>query len=71
MSDNTIRAPQGVARAAVTGAAIRVAPAETTTFAILVSLSFCHMLNDMNQSLVPAIYPDPEGLHHSISPRSA
>jgi MFS transporter, FSR family, fosmidomycin resistance protein len=28
-----------------------------TTFAILVSLSFCHFLNDMNQSLVPAIYP--------------
>lgn len=31
--------------------------AETTTFAILVSLSFCHLLNDMMQSLVPAIYP--------------
>ncbi|MGH7155111.1 MAG: MFS transporter [Acetobacteraceae bacterium] len=30
---------------------------ETTTFAILVSLSFCHLLNDMIQSLVPAIYP--------------
>jgi MFS transporter, FSR family, fosmidomycin resistance protein len=28
-----------------------------TTFAILVSLSTCHLLNDMNQSLVPAIYP--------------
>jgi len=32
--------------------------AETgTTFTILVSLSLCHFLNDMNQSLVPAIYP--------------
>ncbi|HEY6432402.1 MAG TPA: MFS transporter [Acetobacteraceae bacterium] len=30
---------------------------ETTTFAILLSLSFSHMLNDMIQSLVPAIYP--------------
>ncbi len=29
----------------------------TTTFTILVSLSLCHFLNDMNQSLVPAIYP--------------
>jgi FSR family fosmidomycin resistance protein-like MFS transporter len=29
----------------------------TTTFAILVSLSLCHFLNDMNQSLVPSIYP--------------
>jgi FSR family fosmidomycin resistance protein-like MFS transporter len=28
-----------------------------TTFAILVSLSGCHLLNDMNQSLVPALYP--------------
>ena len=32
-------------------------PAQTTTFAILMSLSFCHLLNDLNQSLVPAIYP--------------
>jgi FSR family fosmidomycin resistance protein-like MFS transporter len=30
---------------------------ETTTLAILVSLSVCHLLNDMNQSLVPALYP--------------
>lgn len=29
----------------------------STTFAILISLSLCHFLNDMNQSLVPAIYP--------------
>ena len=28
-----------------------------TTFAILISLSACHLLNDMNQSLLPAIYP--------------
>ncbi|MEQ9332994.1 MFS transporter [Thalassobaculum sp.] len=31
--------------------------AETTTFAIILSLSFCHLLNDMMQSMVPAIYP--------------
>ena len=37
--------------AAVTGSG------STTTFAILVSLSVCHMLNDLNQSLVPALYP--------------
>jgi FSR family fosmidomycin resistance protein-like MFS transporter len=29
----------------------------STTFAILISLSLCHFFNDMNQSLVPAIYP--------------
>jgi len=38
--------------------------AETTTFAILVSLSVCHLLNDMNQSLVPAIYPILKDSYH-------
>ncbi len=47
MSENTI-APRAVSSAVTT---------ETTTFAILVSLSVCHLLNDMNQSLVPALYP--------------
>jgi FSR family fosmidomycin resistance protein-like MFS transporter len=38
--------------------AVQAAASETnTTFAILISLSLCHFLNDMNQSLVPAIYP--------------
>ncbi len=37
--------------------AIRPAADTNTTFAILISLSACHLLNDMNQSLVPAIYP--------------
>ncbi len=31
--------------------------AEKTALAVLVSISFCHMLNDMLQSLLPAIYP--------------
>lgn len=31
--------------------------AGTTTFAVILSLSFCHLLNDMMQSLVPALYP--------------
>ncbi len=35
-----------------------------TTFAILVSLSICHLLNDMNQSLVPAIYPILKDAYH-------
>lgn len=29
----------------------------TTTFSILAAISFCHLLNDMMQSLLPAIYP--------------
>jgi FSR family fosmidomycin resistance protein-like MFS transporter len=37
---------------------VQIPASETsTTFAILISLSLCHFLNDMNQSLVPAIYP--------------
>ena len=47
MSENTI----GVRPAG------KVVAGETTTFAILLSLSVCHLLNDMNQSLVPALYP--------------
>ncbi|MGH8174908.1 MAG: MFS transporter, partial [Steroidobacter sp.] len=30
---------------------------ETTAFAVLSALSFCHLLNDMMQSLLPAMYP--------------
>ncbi|HWL80024.1 MAG TPA: MFS transporter [Roseomonas sp.] len=33
------------------------AGAGETAFAVLLSLSFCHLLNDMIQSLVPALYP--------------
>ncbi len=47
MSENTIYARANAGPAHV----------ETTTLAILVSLSVCHLLNDMNQSLVPALYP--------------
>jgi FSR family fosmidomycin resistance protein-like MFS transporter len=32
-------------------------PAEATAMAILASISFCHLLNDMMQSLLPALYP--------------
>ena len=31
--------------------------AHNTTFAVLFAISFCHLLNDMMQSLLPAIYP--------------
>ncbi len=33
------------------------AAASGATFAVILSLSFCHLLNDMMQSLVPAIFP--------------
>ncbi len=31
--------------------------AQTAVFPILVSLGFCHLLNDLMQSLIPALYP--------------
>jgi FSR family fosmidomycin resistance protein-like MFS transporter len=48
------------ATVAVTAQPVLVSQAASdtnTTFAILISLSTCHLLNDMNQSLVPSIYP--------------
>ena len=66
MSDNAIAAArqpgaqivQPAIRQPVAPILVNRAAADTnTTFAILVSLSTCHLLNDMNQSLVPAIYP--------------
>jgi MFS transporter, FSR family, fosmidomycin resistance protein len=41
----------------VATAAVKPTDTTRTTFAILVAISFCHLLNDMMQSLLPAIYP--------------
>ncbi len=30
----------------------------TTVFSVILAISFCHLLNDMMQSLLPAIYPE-------------
>lgn len=48
--------------AAIDGASPAVSPpspvrAETTTYGILAALSLSHLLNDLIQSLVPAMYP--------------
>jgi FSR family fosmidomycin resistance protein-like MFS transporter len=56
MSDSTLSA--GTAPAATPAVSTAsTASANTTTFAVILSLSFCHLLNDMMQSLVPALYP--------------
>jgi MFS transporter, FSR family, fosmidomycin resistance protein len=34
-----------------------LASTEKTAFRVLAAISFCHLLNDMIQSLVPALYP--------------
>ncbi len=62
MSENTITAPRSAIPA--THPIPSQSSAETTTFAILVSLSVCHLLNDMNQSLVPALYPILKDSYH-------
>src|ERR1700739_1098876 len=54
MSENTMPAAAAIAQP---GPVVRPQVDTGTTFAILVSLSVCHMLNDLNQSLVPALYP--------------
>jgi MFS transporter, FSR family, fosmidomycin resistance protein len=52
MTDNTMAGP-----AATSPSLAHQASADSTTFAVILSLSFCHLLNDMMQSLVPALYP--------------
>ncbi len=37
--------------------AAAIAPAHKTAFTVLAAISFCHLLNDMMQSLLPALYP--------------
>jgi MFS transporter, FSR family, fosmidomycin resistance protein len=54
MSDRSLASPAPTG-AATTGH-VRTA-AQVTTFSVILSLSFCHLLNDMMQSLVPALYP--------------
>ncbi|MCX7365219.1 MAG: MFS transporter [Alphaproteobacteria bacterium] len=58
MTDNTMAAPIAAPAAprAIPSPAAQAA-ADSTTFAVILSLSFCHLLNDMMQSLVPALYP--------------
>jgi FSR family fosmidomycin resistance protein-like MFS transporter len=37
---------------------------QTTSFAVLFAISFCHLLNDMIQAVLPAIYPNLKGAFH-------
>ena len=55
VTENTVAAPRGVPSAGA---------ASGTTFAVILSLSFCHFLNDMMQSLVPALYPVLKDAYH-------
>src|ERR1700686_765573 len=50
----------GTIQAATPGLTLR----ERTSYAVLAMISFCHFLNDMIQSLLPAIYPILKGDFH-------
>ncbi len=63
MSDNTIQNP-ALPLVPAASPVVRPNADNSTTFAILVSLSVCHMLNDLNQSLVPALYPILKDSYH-------
>jgi MFS transporter, FSR family, fosmidomycin resistance protein len=54
MSDRSLASPP----TAHAGATVQArAAVHVTSFSVILSLSFCHLLNDMMQSLVPALYP--------------
>jgi FSR family fosmidomycin resistance protein-like MFS transporter len=38
--------------------------AETTAFRVLAAISFCHLLNDLMQSVIPAVYPILKSSYH-------
>jgi len=57
MTDNTMAAGAAPAATSSVSAPVSSTAANNTTFAVILSLSFCHLLNDMMQSLVPALYP--------------
>src|SRR5215472_3926189 len=38
--------------------------AQTTAFRILAAISFCHLLNDLMQSVIPAVYPILKSSYH-------
>ena len=38
-----------------------------TAFRVLAAISFCHLLNDMMQSVIPAVYPILKQSYHLVS----
>jgi FSR family fosmidomycin resistance protein-like MFS transporter len=59
-TQNTVSCPDALSSGAIApGVAVAVSPAakETTVIAVLLALSLSHLLNDVMQSLIPAIYP--------------
>jgi FSR family fosmidomycin resistance protein-like MFS transporter len=63
MGSGRIAGKMGVCRSGVRRVSEAAAPTSSATapaqtaFTVLIALSFCHLLNDMMQSLLPALYP--------------
>ena len=58
------KAPKRRLRAAMTDAAAVRKIAHDTSFTVLFAIGFCHLLNDMMQALLPAIYPTLKAQFH-------
>ena len=41
-----------------------ISPSHATAFGVLAAISFCHFLNDMLQSVIPAVYPILKSAYH-------
>src|SRR5689334_9847995 len=50
-------ASEGTPAATLNDAVAPVHEQESTALRVLASISFCHLLNDMLQSVIPAVYP--------------
>jgi len=57
-ADGSASAPAHAASKSLDGLAAQAATVvETTAYGVIIAISCCHLLNDMMQSLLPAIYP--------------
>jgi FSR family fosmidomycin resistance protein-like MFS transporter len=57
-ADGPMSAPEHAVNASSASAATSAAALiETTAYGVIIAISCCHLLNDMMQSLLPAIYP--------------
>ncbi|MBS0274985.1 MAG: MFS transporter [Proteobacteria bacterium] len=56
--------PTAIFRVAQVNKPASVIAQHGTTFSVLFAISFCHMLNDMMQSLIPSIYPSLKTMFH-------
>ena len=59
----SVPGPRDVVKDNTVSAVSVAAAAPQTAFNVLAAISFCHLLNDMMQSLLPALYPMLKGTY--------